>query len=197
MFEICEQLLKRYLLNNRQGNYAIADFLNVFTGKKNANEANPDGKYLFFSCAPETLRSDTYIYDGPAIIIAGNGAYTGRTRFYDGKMELYQRTYACVPKNKDIEKLIYGFYIYMKICFEREKMGGTHGSAIPYIVMGDITNYKIPYEQNTFNEYAIIVSPLVRRMQDNIAENERLTKLRDTLLLELLNGKIDVSNIDI
>ena len=197
LFEICEQLLKRYLLNNRQGNYAIADFLNVFTGKKNANEANPDGKYLFFSCAPETLRSDTYIYDGPAIIIAGYGAYTGRTRFYDGKMELYQRTYACVPKNKDIEKLIYGFYIYMKICFEREKMGGTHGSAIPYIVMGDITNYKIPYEQNTFNEYAIIVSPLVRRMQDNIAENERLTKLRDTLLLELLNGKIDVSNIDI
>ena len=197
LFEVCEQLLNQYLSKASQNSRTIADFLNVFTGKKNANETNPDGKYVFFSCAPETLRSDTYIYDGPAIIIAGNGAYTGRTRFYDGKMELYQRTYACVPKNAEIKRLIYGFYIYMKTHFEREKMGGTHGSAIPYIVIGDITKYEIPYEEDMFKNYAINVTPLVKKIQDNITENRRLTKLRDTLLPELLNGKVDVSNIDI
>ena len=197
LFEVCEQLLNQYLSKASQNSRTIADFLNVFTGKKNANETNPDGKYVFFSCAPETLRSDTYIYDGPAIIIAGNGAYTGRTRFYDGKMELYQRTYACVPKNAEIKRLIYGFYIYMKTHFEREKMGGTHGSAIPYIVIGDITKYEIPYEEDMFKNYAINVTPLVKKIQDNITENRRLIKLRDTLLPELLNGKVDVSNIDI
>lgn len=45
-----------------------------------------------------------------------------------------------------------------------------------------------------FNEK---VSGIFEQIRNNDLENERLTKLRDTLLPELLNGKIDVSNIDI
>ncbi|MDR0909805.1 MAG: restriction endonuclease subunit S, partial [Spirochaetaceae bacterium] len=113
----------------------LGDVCEVFTGKKNVNETAKDGKYIFFSCAPETALSNEYIYDGKAIIIAGNGAYTGRTQFYNGKFDLYQRTYACVPKT-DAEKYIYLAYCTMKYSFEKEHLGGTRGSAIPYIVMG-------------------------------------------------------------
>lgn len=194
-FDICRNLLNNYLSVGDLEEYDLSEFLNVFTGKRNANETNPDGKYIFFSCAPEPLKANTYIYDGPAIIIAGNGAYTGRTRFYEGKMELYQRTYACTPKNEDVKPLIYGFYVYMKNKFEREKMGGTHGSAIPYIVISDITKYKIPYNKEQFEKFSAQVKPFIKAIRENENENLCLTNLRNTLLPKLMSGAIDLSRI--
>ena len=73
----------------------LDEYCSIFTGKKNANASVDGGKYKFFTCAPEALQIDSYIYNGNAIIVSGNGAYTGLTRFYSGKFDLYQRTYAC------------------------------------------------------------------------------------------------------
>ena len=67
----------------------LEDFCNIFTGKKNANQFDKDGQYLFFTCGEKPLRINSYIYDGSAIIISGNGSYTGRTQFYEGKFDLY------------------------------------------------------------------------------------------------------------
>ena len=148
MYDISKKLLLKYLDENANSKEInLSELLNVFTGKKNANETTLNGKYKFFSCAPESLLSDTYIYDGSAIIVAGNGAYTGRTRFYDGKFELYQRTYALTLKDGLNPNNIYGLYVFMKTVFEPDKMGGTHGSAIPYIVLSDLTDYKLKYNK--------------------------------------------------
>ena len=62
----------------------LDEFCSIFTGKKNANASVNGGKYKFFTCAPDALQIDSYIYDGNAIIVSGNGAYTGRTRFFKG-----------------------------------------------------------------------------------------------------------------
>ena len=123
---------------------SLGDFCNVFTGKKNTNQAIEKGLYPFFSCAPEPLASNDAIFNGKAIIIAGNGSYTGRTSFYNGGFDLYQRTYACTIREQDKENLMIFFYHMMKQFFEPTKMGGTRGSSIPYIVMGDITQQKFP-----------------------------------------------------
>ncbi|MBQ5460938.1 MAG: restriction endonuclease subunit S, partial [Bacteroidaceae bacterium] len=65
------------------------------------------------------------VYDGPSIIIAGNGSYTGRTTFYFGKFDLYQRTYACTIKEGFNKETISFLYYMMKCLFEPIKMGGT------------------------------------------------------------------------
>ena len=70
----------------------LDSFCSIFTGRKNANASVENGKYKFFTCSPNVLPIDSFIFDGDAIIISGNGAYTGRTRFYSGKFDLYQRT---------------------------------------------------------------------------------------------------------
>ena len=143
------------------------------------------------------MLSDTYIYDGAAIIVAGNGAYTGRTRFYDGKFELYQRTYGLTLKdNLDINN-IYGLYLFMKTVFEPDKMGGTHGSAIPYIVLSDLVNYKLKYNKTEFDRFSDLVSNNIKMIQENEKSNEELSKLRDTLLPKLMNDEINLDNIDI
>lgn len=198
LYEISKQLLLKYLdENNDSKEINIGELLNVFTGKRNANETSPNGKYKFFSCAPGNLLSDTYIYDGAAIIVAGNGAYTGRTRFYDGKFELYQRTYGLTLKdNLDINN-IYGLYVFMKTVFEPDKMGGTHGSAIPYIVLSDLVNYKLKYNKTEFDRFSDLVSNNIKMIQENEKSNEELSKLRDTLLPKLMNDEINLDNIDI
>ena len=198
MFDISKQLLLKYLDEN--SNYEeinISELLNVFTGKKNANETTPTGKYKFFSCAPESLLSDTFSYDGAAIIVAGNGAYTGRTRFYDGKFELYQRTYGLTLKEGFDKDNIYGLYVFMKTIFEPDKMGGTHGSAIPYIVLSDLTDYKLKYNKMEFDKFSKLVSSNIKVIQENEKFNEILCQLRDTLLPKLMNGEIDLDKIEI
>lgn len=198
LYEVSKQLLLKYLDENSNSEEVnISELLNVFTGKKNANETSPTGKYKFFSCAPESLLSDTYLYDGAAIIVAGNGAYTGRTRFYDGKFELYQRTYGLTLKDGFDKDNIYGLYVFMKTIFEPDKMGGTHGSAIPYIVLSDLTDYKLKYNKTEFDKFSNLVSSNIKMIQENEKSNEELSQLRDTLLPKLMNGEIDLDNIEI
>lgn len=71
------------------------------------------------------IQINDYLYDGKAILVAGNGSYTGRTRFYEGKFDLYQRTYAVTTEAKDFIEYLYWTF---KIDFEAKYSGGTRGA---------------------------------------------------------------------
>ena len=171
---------------------SLGDFCNVFTGRKNTNQAIEKGLYPFFSCAPEPLASNEAIFNGKAIIIAGNGSYTGRTSFYNGGFDLYQRTYACTIRERDKENLMIFFYHMMKQFFEPVKMGGTRGSSIPYIVMGDITQQKFPYSEDWLLRFSNIANSMMDKKLRIDKENSRLSLLRDTLLPRLMSGELEV-----
>lgn len=175
----------------------LDEFCNVFTGRKNANEFEKNGVNKFFTCGPDALTINSFIYDGSAIIVSGNGAYTGRTRFYKGKFDLYQRTYACTIKENIKSDYIYILYPILKLQLEKKLMGGTHGSAIPYIVMNDIAKFQVPFNEPVFNKIAPICKAIIDKIQANEAENEKLSQLRDTLLPKLMSGEVDVSKVDI
>ena len=171
---------------------SLGDFCNVFTGRKNTNQAIEKGLYPFFSCAPEPLASNEAIFNGKAIIIAGNGSYTGRTSFYNGGFDLYQRTYACTIRERDKENLMIFFYHMMKQFFEPVKMGGTRGSSIPYIVMGDITQQKFPYSEDWLLRFSNIANSMMDKKLRIDKENSRLSLLRDTLLPRLMSGELEI-----
>lgn len=182
---------------NIETKISLDEFCNVFTGRKNANEFEKNGVNKFFTCGPEALTINSFIYNGPAIIVSGNGAYTGRTRFYNGKFDLYQRTYACTIKENIKSDYIYILYPILKLQLEKKLMGGTHGSAIPYIVMNDIAKFQVPFNEAIFNKIAPMCKAMIDKIQANEAENEKLSALRDTLLPKLMSGEIDVSKVDI
>lgn len=170
----------------------LDSFCSIFTGRKNANASVENGKYKFFTCSPNVLPIDSFILDGDAIIISGNGAYTGRTRFYSGKFDLYQRTYACTMKKDQNQDYIFILYWIIKFVLSKKIMGGTHGSAIPYIVMDDIAKFVINYDKKVFDDLSKIMKSYVLQIQDNENQNEKLAELRDTLLPKLMNGEIEV-----
>lgn len=170
----------------------LGDWCKVFTGKKNANQNIEKGLYPFFTCAPEPLLSNDSLYTGKAVIISGNGSYTGRTQFYDGSFDLYQRTYACV-KQKDIGYEYLPFIYYtMKILFEPIKMGGTKGAAIPYIVMADITDTLFLYNDRICKQYSFISENILDKIGKLKRQIQLLQQARDKLLPRLMSGEMEV-----
>ncbi|OHA79666.1 MAG: hypothetical protein A2675_03220 [Candidatus Yonathbacteria bacterium RIFCSPHIGHO2_01_FULL_51_10] len=165
----------------------LGDIMNIFTGKKDVNQTTADGKFVFFSCSPETFRSVDYICDDAALIIAGNGSYTGTVRFFEGKFDLYQRTYGCTIKDevKDEYDIKYIFYQFKK-GFERDYMGGSRGSSIPYIVRGDIENYEMrfPESLDEQREIAGVLGCLDDKIELLRKENKTLESIAQTLFKE-------------
>ena len=181
-----------------QGKIATLDeYCSIFTGKKNANASVDGGQYKFFTCAPDALQIDSYIYDGNAIIVSGNGAYAGRTRFYSGRFDLYQRTYACTLLDNINPDYIFPLYWFVKLELSKKIMDGTRGSAIPYIVMNDLAKFEFIYNNETFAQYMPIFKTLTETIQANEFENETLANTRDSLLPQLMSGELDVSDIDL
>lgn len=170
----------------------LDEYCSVFTGKKNANAAVPLGKYKFFTCGETPLQIDSFIYDGPAIIISGNGSYTGRTTFYEGKFDLYQRTYACTINNNDNKNMIYGLFEIVKCELTAQISGGTHGAAIPYIVMGDVTKFTFTSNDIVLRKFSKIIKSFLDRTICISSQIRLLTEARDRLLPKLMNGEIKV-----
>lgn len=171
--------------------HEIKDFMRIFTGKKDVSKAIP-GKYKFFSCAPEPITSNEYIYDGAAVLVSGNGSYTGRVSFYKGKFDLYQRTYACVL-DAETENIPFFFYT-LRYLFQPAYSGGKHGSSIPYIVLSDLANFKFAYNKLYLEQFITTIKPLFDQQSINMEELESLTKQRDELLPLLMNGQVSVNS---
>ncbi len=167
----------------------IKTFMRIFTGKKDVSKAIP-GSYKFFSCAPEPITSNEYIYEGAAVLVSGNGSYTGRVTFYEGKMDLYQRTYACVMKNE--EHIIPFFYYTLRYLFQPVFSGGKHGSSIPYIVLGDLADFLFTYNADIVNKFVINIGAMFKERFSLLDEIASLTKQRDELLPLLMNGQVSV-----
>lgn len=205
--QMAENLYKEWFARFRFPNYQNTEFENgipkgwnvirlgelcdIATGKKDANEATGIGKYPFFTCARESnLYTNEYLLDVDAILIAGNGSYTGYVKKYSGRFDLYQRTYA-LYNFKNVEWL----YLYwtMKINFEREFMGGSRGSAIPYITKPNISKYKILLPSKELLKKSQEIFDLIYKKCCLLEQtNQNLIKQRDMLLPRLMSGKLEV-----
>ena len=167
----------------------LKEFFKVLTGKKDANASRKNGIYPFFTCSKQTSKIDEYSFDTAAILLAGNGDFN--VKVYKGKFDAYQRTYVLIPKNE-----IYLGYLYFAISENLLSLTSSfRGSVIKFITKGMIENYKIPSIRNT-NTYECL-NNLIEKIMKNNDENEALSKLRNTLLPKLMNGEINLDNIEI
>ncbi len=72
------------------------------------------------------------------------------------------------------------------------------GSVQKYVNTGHINELKILVGTDEIMEkFSQIVNPIFERIENNILENDSLQKLRDTLLPKLMNGEIDLENVEI
>jgi len=89
----------------------LGELVHFKTGKLDSNAAVSDGGYPFFTCAQETLRTNTYSFDTECVLLAGNnanGIYP--LKYFRGKFDAYQRTYVVTPL--DCSRLTTKFLYY-------------------------------------------------------------------------------------
>lgn len=189
MNSLQEELIKtmyrkaKAVAEDRRKTITVSDFCKVFTGKKDVNQAVANGKNRFYSCSPTPARSNDAIYEGRAILVAGNGSYTGRTTFVDEAFDLYQRTYALTPIDKNCIELFL-IYAALQTDFQEQIESKLHGSAIPYIVYGDLADFSFEID----DEYQFIgenIKTLVYLTIKNDLEIEQLSSLTSLMLSSL------------
>ena len=69
----------------------LGEFTSIRTGKLDANAADVNGAYPFFTCSKEPLSINSYSYDCECLLVAGNGELN--VKYYNGKFDAYQRTF--------------------------------------------------------------------------------------------------------
>lgn len=132
----------------------LPECVSIVTGKKDANYGTPDGKYLFFTCAEQPLRCDDYSFEGESLLLPGNGANVGQVIYYDGKFEVYQRTYV-LQKIKESISLKYLYYHILGF-WEDYNHDKQYGSATNYIKMGNFLNYCFPLPPTLTEQQRIV-----------------------------------------
>jgi type I restriction enzyme S subunit len=71
----------------------LGDLATIKTGKTDVKDAVEDGEYPLFDRSEQIKRSNKYLFDTEAVIVPGEGKdFT--PRYYKGKFNLHQRTYA-------------------------------------------------------------------------------------------------------
>ena len=118
----------------------LGDYVNIKTGKLDANAATSDGLYPFFTCSKEISRIDKYSYDTECVLVAGNGDLN--VKYYNGKFDAYQRTYIIENNQDSLFYVKYIFYFMCRYIYELKKQ--TVGGIIKFIKLGNLTEARIP-----------------------------------------------------
>ena len=189
--QLGQALFRHYFVDNpERGGWekrSLGEFFPIKTGKKDANFGTKDGKFPFFTCAQTVSHAPSYSFDGSAILVAGNGDFN--IKHYTGRFEAYQRTYVLIPHN---EELLGFLYFLMKKDLSLIT-GGSRGSVIKFITKGMIENYRVELpDDNDLAAFAPMFSELLTLMSRNNEQIYNLATLRDTLLPQLMSGKVEV-----
>ena len=142
---------------------------------------------LLIACTDLTQNADII---GNTIMIFSNGGYAELI----ASMDLLK----IIPKTKKYSK-DFLYELFNTAIFKNYAVGCTSGTTVLHLNKKALRKFQIALPKDA--EYIKIIDDQLaschRIIGKNVIENERLIKLRDTLLPELLNGKVDVSNIDI
>ena len=83
---------------------------NIVTGNQDTQDNDPDGQYPFYVRSPIVEKSNKYTFEGPAILMSGDGAGAGRIfHMVDGKYGCHQRVYSIQDINGIDRRLLYHY----------------------------------------------------------------------------------------
>ena len=156
----------------------LGDYVNIRTGKLDANASSENGTYPFFTCSVTPLKIDTYSYDCECVLVAGNGDLN--VKYYKGKFDAYQRTYIIESKDKSVLTVPYLFWFLEKHVetLRAQSIGGV----IKYIKLGNLTEAQIPMisleEQNKIGSTLNKASKLIDNRKQQLLKLDELVKAR-------------------
>lgn len=156
----------------------IGDITKIRTGKLDANAADENGQYPFFTCSKNPLKINTYSYDCECVLVAGNGDLN--VKYYNGKFDAYQRTYII---EDDSDGLLFMPYLYFFMeSYIDELRKQSIGGVIKYIKLKNLTDAFIELPSIEVQRKIVnIISKakeIVRRKENEFELLDELVKAR-------------------
>lgn len=167
------------------------DILNFKTGKLDSNALDNNGVYDFYTCAKEVYKTNTYCFEGEAVLIGGNNATGDFALFYaDSKFDAYQRTYIVTSKKDDFP-LVYVYQV-LRTYLPHFKIVSS-GASTKFLTMRilDKTRILVPNE-DILQAFYNIAKPCFESILNLQNQNQRLREARNILLPRLMMGMVEV-----
>jgi type I restriction enzyme S subunit len=157
---------------------ALGELVDIKTGKLDANAAEEDGEYPFFTCSRETYAINNYAFDCEAVLLAGNNAVGDfNVKHYVGKFNAYQRTYVITINSR---KRAISRYLYYQLQKNLAKFKSQSvGTGTKFLKLGMIKDMMIPLP--TIPEQ----SRIVNQLDALAAETQRLAQIYEQKLAAL------------
>lgn len=129
----------------------------------------------------------------PVLTISASGANAGYVNLWTIPVWASDSSFIDFTMTKNV----YFWYVMLKKR-QKEIFESQTGSAQPHIYPKHIAILPvIKLNQIDISKFTNIVTPLFNKIGNNKIENQRLAELRDTLLPKLMNGEIDVDDVQV
>ncbi|WP_457613936.1 restriction endonuclease subunit S [Methanocaldococcus sp.] len=151
----------------------LGELADIKTGKTDVKDAVEDGKYPLFDRSEKVKRSNKYLFDTEAVIVPGEGR-DFLPRYYKGKFDLHQRTYAIFNfRNLHGKYLYYAMHILR--FYLREMAVGSTVLSLRLPIFQELTiPYPPPEEQQ---KIATVLSYFDDLIENKKKQNEILEKI--------------------
>jgi type I restriction enzyme S subunit len=158
----------------------LGSLANITTGKLNSNQAEENGLFPFFTCAPEPLRINSYSFDGEALILAGNNADgVFHTNYYNGKFDAYQRTYVITSKSCSAFLRYFLYQLGFRLNYLKEISQGTATRFLTKVILNDL---KIPVPNP---QEQIRIATVLSELDSKIDLNHQMNKTLESIVRAL------------
>ncbi|MCA4781328.1 restriction endonuclease subunit S [Empedobacter stercoris] len=167
------------------------NILNFKTGKLDSNALDINGEFDFYTCAKEVYKTNSYCFEGEAVLLGGNNATGDFALFYaDSKFDAYQRTYIVTSKINDLP-LVYVYQV-LRTYLPHFKIVSS-GASTKFLTMRilDKTKIVVPNDE-ILKSFFNIAKPCFENILNLQNQNQRLREARDILLPRLMMGMIEV-----
>ncbi len=171
----------------------------IQTGSQDTQDAVDEGAYPFYVRSPIVERIDKYVFDGEAVLMAGDGVGAGRIFHYvNGKFGCHQRVYIINSLQQITGKYL---YYYMQSFFSLEVEKGSAKSTVDSIRLPMLQNFMICYP--TITEQEEIIEYLDEKCNDIdeiiLRKKEALDVIQQhkkSLIYEYVTGKKRVTEVN-
>jgi len=165
----------------------LDDTFNIKYGKNLPTKKLTEEGYPVFGGNGQIGYYPEYMYEEPKLLISCRGAASGKT--------LVSIPFSFITNNSLImDGVNEKYFFYFKELFNRiDFTNFATGSAQPQITISNIKNIKVIIpDHDNIKQFTSLAKPLFDYHLVLLEENERLAKIRDTLLPKLISGEIRV-----
>lgn len=172
----------------------VEDVCSVSTGKGNTQDKVDTGAYRFYVRSPIIEHSDSYLFDGEAVITVGDGVGTGKVFHYvKGKYNLHQRCYRMYDFRDVTGKY---FYYFFSTNFYRRVKSMSAKTSVDSVRMEMITKMKILVpclaEQQKIAEFLSTIDTVIAKQRETVfAWEERKKGVMQKLFSQEVRFKAD------